>query len=249
MVDLVDESIKKVWEEWDEWKPLPNQEAWEIFKNAKLRKWLNPVAFPESIYSEADKKYEEFMQQQKLFREFLKKHGERVDSWLLEEKSERKVGFRAQKWFSEMLFDLKVPHDSELKWQTLSENFFKVDLDELGLTLNEWKEIYYALSTGPDINIDNFGTVEVKSTNNIKKTAWDSNPSLFLVKVKACDKESLSFQFVGWLYGHEVYKLRFQKKEFPLYPKSHYFLEDKELRNPQEFLEKLLEISRAKPEL
>jgi hypothetical protein len=223
---------------------------WRKFKAEKLKKWLNPVSLQPSIYYEADKRYEKFMQQKKLIAEEKTKAKEPIEEWETKEDPERKVGWRGQKWFSEMLFDLQIPHIAELKietpfddkWVKIKEKFI-----DLGLNLQDWIELKYKFEINPDIYILDFGTVEVKTSINIKKHAWDSNPSLYLVVLKNCDKEMLEFQFLGWLYGHEVYKLKFQEKS-EIYPKAHYFGDVQDLREPKKFLEKVFEVSKAKPQ-
>lgn len=241
-------------EEWENlpWKPFPSR-LWNKFKNKMIEKYLNPVPLSSETYTEADKKYEKFMRQKKLMKELLEKLGENVDYWTIEEDLKRKAGFRAQKWFSEMLFDLRVRHGSELKTFGLSEHFFQADLKQIGLDINDWKTLYYKLGIGPDIRIEWFGTVEIKSIKpdsdiyNVKKVPWDSQPSIYLVVLRICDEEMLTFQFMGWLYGFEIYELKVQPSNNLLYPVEHYYGNVKELRSPKTFLEKLLKISRANP--
>jgi hypothetical protein len=234
------------------WKPLPLKE-WRKFKAERLKKWLEPVELDEDIYKEADERYENFMRYKKLMAELLKKTGLEIDEWELKEDPERKAGWRAQKWFSEMLFDLQVVHTPEFKLPHLSEQFFKVDLEQLGLSINDWRTLYYSLGIGPDINIHNFGTIEVKNMKlgteifNVKKNAWDQNPSLYLTVLRTCDESMLTFQFVGWLSGMQVYGLKVQSKIYGVYSKSHYFGKPKELRKPESFLRMLFGISRANP--
>jgi len=224
---------------------------WEKFRNEKIKQWLKPVSFTPETYEESDKRYTKFMEQKKLISEEKKKAGTSVKDWETKEDPERKVGWRGQKWFSEMLFDLQVVHETELKaitpfddkWLEIKEKLFS-----LGFSLQDWITLKYALEINPDMNIRDFGTIELKTSLNIKKNAWDSNPSLFLVVLKVCDKgKALTFQFLGWLYGYEVYKLKVQEENM-LYPKAHYFVEDiKKLRKPRSFLEMVLNVSRANP--
>jgi hypothetical protein len=231
------------------WKPLKASE-WKSFKAEKLKKWLEPISLPLSVYEEADRRYNKLMQQKKLLAEEHVKAGESVEDWETAEDPERKVGWRGQKWLSEMLFDLKVAHLPELGIETSLDDHWreiKEKLVDLGLRIQDWIDLKYKWEINPDINIWDFGTVEVKTSFNIKKNAWDSKPSLYLVVVKVCDEEMLEFQVSGWLYGHDVYKLKVQERLLPLYPKAHYFGDAKDLRKPKEFLQKVLEVSKANP--
>jgi hypothetical protein len=232
------------------WKPLPPTE-WRKFKAEKLKKWLNPVSLDSYTYKKADERYENFMKQKRLMKELLEELGEKVSDWELKAGPERKAGWRGQEWFFNLLMDLQVANIPELKTPYLSEEFFKVDLKKLGLTTQDWRSLYYNLGIGSDINIFNFGTIEIKTMKaeaerfNVKKDSWDSRPSLYLAVLRNYDKEMLEFQFLGWLYGMQVYKLRVQP-ENKFYP-AYYFGELKELRKPEAFLKMLFKISRAKP--
>jgi hypothetical protein len=218
-----------------------------------LKKWLSPLPLSDHTYSEADERYKTFMKYQRLMAELLKKAGQDYGNHETKEGPERKAGWRAQKWFSEMLFDLQVSHTSELKIPHLSDQFFEVDLEQLGLSIQDWRTLYYSIGIGPDINIHKFGTIEVKSMKaeteffNVKKNAWDSNPSLYLVVLRTCDESMQKFQFLGWLYGVEVFRLRVQPKMLGAYWNAHYFDEPKELRKPNDFLRMLFEVSKANP--
>jgi len=104
-------------------------EEWKEFRAEMLEKWLNPFRFEKGIYEEADKKYEEFRAQKKLEWQERKKAGFKVNPWEEKEDPMRLGGFRGQKWFSEMLWNLSViPHYSELKAPSF-------------LTLPQWKEL------------------------------------------------------------------------------------------------------------
>lgn len=246
------ETYEAIIEKWSNLQgPFPPKE-WRKFKAEMLEKWLKPVNLPDDYYREADEKYETFMRQKRLMAQLLRKHGEKIDSWELKEGSERKAGWRAQKWFSEMLFCLRVTHWSDLKTPSLSDQFFEIDLKKLGIPLYEWKNLYYYFGIAPDINISDMGTVEIKSMEvgaevfDVKKRSWESRPSLYLAVLRTCDESMCTFQFLGWLYGVEVYKLKVQEAD-RFYPKTHYFGEPKELRKPKSFLKMLFRVSRANP--
>ena len=213
------------------------------------------------MYEEADAKYEEFMTQLRKEAKFLKKYGGEIDLWKLKEGPKRKAGFRAQKWFFEMLMDLNVVSSSELKAKTyslpdkLSDKLLRFDLRKLELSLDEWKELYYKVAIKPDIDIQKLGRVEIKCIGpddeifKIKKIAWNHNPSMFVVVVRRCDEDLTEFQFLGWLYGFEVYSLELEKADGYSTHADFYFGKLKQLRKPKMFLKKLLQASKANPKI
>ena len=226
---------------------------WRKFKAERLKTWLEPVKLPPSEYEEADERYSKFMQQKLLEVEERKKAGKPVKSWETAEDPERKAGWRGQKWFSIMLRHLRVSHDSELSFKSSFENRWLEIKDKIGFDFKDWLALKHKWEINPDISIKDFGTIEIKTMKpkaedfKIKKVAWDHNPSLYLIVLRTCDESMLEFQFIGWLHGHEVYGLKVQPKHWVLYPKTHYYGEAKDLRSPKNFLQRLLNVSRANP--
>ena len=93
----------------------------------------------------------------------------------------RKAGFRAQKWFTELLWDLEVRYSSDLKrnkfltteqWLQLLDYVIEKFVDKKkGVDI--WKKIRQSIEINFDVMIDSFGAVEVKSipfTNYLEKS-------------------------------------------------------------------------------
>jgi hypothetical protein len=215
--------VKEVLSENSRWGKLKSeiQETWEKTKNKRLEQCLKPYTLVEGDLKEPDNAFN------RLKEEIAKRNPKTVDEWLQKEGTERSGGFRAQKCFSEMLFTLKVGHDSELKY--LNPDF--------------------------DFKVSRIGTIEVKhipfgkevSIFNIKESAWKNKPSLYLAVLKGCDEDLKTFQLAGWLYGHEVFQLNYQPKDKPLYPRAHYWGTIDDLRRPKTLLKILLEVAWDNP--
>ena len=167
---------------------------WKKFRDDMLRKWLRPAKF--EALGEADKKYEDFMQSEEVMWRLRKKAGLEVGRWQKAKDPERLGGFRAQKWFDEMLWDMDViPHYSELKgspffslsqWEQLEQKIEQLDFNPEE-AFGKWLKIYYAMEIGFDMCVGNFGPIEVKSLPfgknefvNIKRDSWDAKPSAYL---------------------------------------------------------------------
>ena len=247
-------------------------ENWKNPQKILLEKWLNEVKLNSYVYREADNKYEEFMKNKKLEFNAKERIGKKVSKWQKVKTPKRKGGFRGQKWFDELLFDLKVfPHYSDLKsenflnskeWLTILEKFEEC-FTEKDQAFYKWRKIRNSLEINFDIQVPTLGNIEIKTlpfkTNelrkdverqvNIKKKPWDKKPSTFLCVLKTCDKELETFQLVGWLYEHEVFQLPTNKKfsELTGLPEC-YFCKLKKLRPPENILLKFLNLSKKKVE-
>lgn len=236
-----------------------SSEEWKNFKAEKLAKWVKPVRLED--YEEADLKYKEFIENKKTEANYLHKLGIETERWIIEEGEKRKAGFRAQKWFSELLFDIEVTHWPELKrnsfmtiqeWLLLLDKMLKIMPNEE--TVKRWKAIKNKVEIGFDIEIPKFGPIEVKAVPhnedyvNIKKLAWDSKPSSYLVVIKQCDEAMETFQFIGWLYGHEVFQLPVETILTKLLGRPEFYVCNlRKLKKPENFIKKLLKISRKNP--
>jgi hypothetical protein len=178
-------------------------------------KWLKPKKLSGQSLDQADSKYQMFIEEMRKKAEEKRKRGEDVDDHLLSDDPERKAGFRGQKWIDQMLFDMGIPHNT----------YWRDDL--------------------PDTVVWGFGSLETKaipeierSYVDIKKSAWEIHPAIYLTVVKICDSTHETFQFVGWLYGHQVYDLEFIPKG-AAHPRASYRAQISDLNDPRRFLKKL----------
>jgi len=240
------------------WKPFETLKEWRKFKAEKLKKWLEAVELDKRNYREADTNYKTFMQNKKFVWEMRKNVGLKVSPWEKVKDPKRLGGFRGQKWFDEMLWDLKVAHGCDFKTSSpLSQSQWSQLLQKIKefkftpqRAFDIWEKMKNQMEMNFDIYID-LGPVEVKTIPfegseevNIKKTPWDSKPSTYLAVVKTLDKNMLSFQFVGWVYGYEVFKLPEvdpRQRGRPRYYRCENF------RAPKNLLDMLLEISKYNP--
>jgi len=129
-----------------------------------VEKWLKPIKYKQFVTTNVDRKYEELKEQNKIIYEALKNAGKPHDPWLIKEDPERKLGFQAQKCFSEILWALNITNYSDLK-QECSNTVEKLiknqeSLMKLGFTIEEWKDIKYRLEIAWDIIIPYFGKIE-----------------------------------------------------------------------------------------
>lgn len=236
-----------------------------------LEKWIKEVKLDSSVYSEADKRFEDFKKSKELEFKERTKIGKSVKVWAKSEYPERVGGFRGQKWFDEMLFDIQVfPHHSDLKTTstfTLEQwSLLKQKIDEMNFSpdeaYNKWLEIKNCLEINFDMEVFALGHIEIKTLPfktfrgkiqeienvNIKKTPWHAKPSTYLCVLKTCDEEMETFQFLGWLYEHEVFRLPvdevFAKESGqPLF----YFAKVENLHPPETLLSTFLELSKNNP--
>jgi hypothetical protein len=186
-------------------------------------KWLKPHNWNELPYQWAESRTEQFWEMIKQKEEdqdyeWATQHGI-VKGWKHTDKKEILRGFRGEDFVRSMIEDFGIsPYQPPIN-----------------------REVY-------DIYIPRLGTIDVKTSKfgedciKIKSTFY-KRPSLYVLGIKTCDSENMTFQFVGWLYGHEVYK-------FPLDRSMPYIACIKipftELRSPKSFLNKLRQISKSK---
>src|SRR5665648_35528 len=163
---------------WEKLEPLD----WERFKSQKLEKWLSPQRLEKIGLKDADKHYADFAKETK--QEDLK-----------EQVNEQKGGFRAQKWFGELVMDFRVLCSLQIK------GYNKTSV--------EFTNYKAAQKYGTDVKINALlSTVEVKMMNYGKKqgyislNGWDSNPCSYVAFIEALDEEYLTFKFAGWLHGN-----------------------------------------------
>ena len=248
-----------------------SRKEWRKFKKGILEKWLGEVKLDAQVYSEADKKYEEFKKARELEFEERRKAGFEVSSWEKVEAPERLGGFRGQKWFDEMLWDMQVfPHHSDLKSGsefTLEQwSLLRQKIEELGFAPKEafqkWLTIRQCIEIGFDIEIDKLGHFEIKTLPfrlfkgkreevrdvNIKTTPWHAKPSTYLCVLRTYDQSMETFQFVGWLYEHEVFKLPVEDVLHEAVGRPIFYYEKVEnLHSAKKLLEMFLKLSKKNP--
>jgi len=233
-------------------------ERWENFKAEKLEKWLKPVRLED--YEEADIKYEEFIKNKNIEAKRLHELGIETKRWAVQKEAKRKAGFRAQKWFSELLFDIEVTHWADLKKKSFMTTHEWLQLLDIMLEImpkknavEKWRVIKNKFEVRYDIEVPKFGYIEVKSVTydkylNIKKASWDAKPSTYLVAIKQCDEMAETFQFVGWLCGHEIFRLPVETSLTELIGRPEFYVCSlRKLKKPQIFLKKLFRLSRRNP--
>jgi hypothetical protein len=200
-------------------------EKFEAWKEEIIQKWLKPHRWEELTYHFAESKTEDFLKmvQEKEQAEDLKWLQERgiVKTWKHEDKTGILRGFRGEEWVRSMIEDFGV-------------SVYQPRLEE--------QEIY-------DLVVHLLGTLEVKTSKvgydfiGIKST-FVKRPSIYVIGLKTCDEDLSTFQFMGWLYGHEVYKLKLNRK-MPYEPCFTPSFE--ELHKPTDFFKELIEISKYNP--
>jgi len=249
----------------------PSRKDWKKFKREMLEKWLGEVKLNTEVYREADKKYEEFKKAKELEFEERRKVGLKIGSWEKAEDPERFGGFRGQKWFDEMLWELEIfPHHSDLKAGSLLTleqwSLLRQKIEEMGLASQEacqkWLAIRNRVEIGFDIEVYKLGHFEIKTLPfkifrgkreevtdiNIKATPWHSKPSTYLCVIRTCDQSMETFQLVGWLYEHEVFKLPEAEDVARMLDRpSFYYVEVKDLHSPKKLLEMFLRLSKRNP--
>jgi len=103
-----------------------------------------------------------------------------------------------------------------------------------------------------DILIRPCGTFEVKTSPirqdhvNIKKIAWQNEPSLYLIALKTVNIEQPTFKLLGYMKGIDVYKLKVQQGIY--HGLDYYRVEPKNLKTPNQLLNMLLKHSTEKPD-
>jgi hypothetical protein len=191
-----------------------------------VQKWLRPHGWEGLEYRFAESRAEEFFRmvqkkEQAEDFEWLQQRGV-VKVWKHKDKTGILRGFRGEDWVRCMIEDFGVP-----VYQPLIEA----------------QEHY-------DLVVNLLGTIEVKTSKfeddfiGIKST-FLKRPSIYVVALKTCDEDSSTFQFMGWLYGHEVYKLKLNTK-MPYEPCFTPSFE--ELHRPIDFFKELIEISKYNPQ-
>jgi hypothetical protein len=209
-------------EEFEIWKKM-EPSKWERFKAQRLEKWLSPQPLGKLGLKDADKHYLDFVTD-------TKQYGS----------EKQKGGFRAQKWFSELVFDLGVLHNTEIR-----------GYNKASAELNNYKAAH---KYGSDLKITAlFSSVEVKMMNygskqaSIKMQSWLSNPCNYVAIIKACDEEYSTFKFAGWLNGYDVKELDFTPECNASLGKAFFTAYQEDLNGPRQMLRMFLQISEANP--
>lgn len=242
-----------------------NEAEWKVYQAEKLKKWLEPVR--DLCYDEADDRYNEFIADKKDEADILIKEGIDTSSYSTDVNPSRRAGFRAQKWFAELLWDFGVKHGSDLKRpKILTTNKWLSILDCLKTNcldskkaIEIWRKLRRSSEINYDITIDKLGPIEIKllplsdfkesqKAVNIKKASWDTKPSAYLVVIEQLDKNMQTFRLLGWLYGYQVFGLEVED-EFSrrLDRPAYYFCPVKILNNAADLLEKILSLSKERP--